>query len=268
MTTSTDISNMALSAVGTRSSIVNLNEGSIESNECSKWYNTTRRQLIRMALWGFARKYVNLALYKSAPGTPENPNALVNTSGIWSPAYPPPPWMYEYAYPSDCLFARFVFPAPMPQVAGVPIFSTTLVSPNQISGPPVKSVIAIDSTDTKGNPLSSPLKVILTNQENATLCYNTDVTVEDLWDESFKLAMVAALGAAISLQLTGDKGTRDRLFQEANQMVMTARERSANESFSQQNIVPDWIRQRGVSYGWDGSTYMLDQFGPLFPVAI
>jgi hypothetical protein len=55
------------------------------------------------------------------------------------------------------------------------------------------------------------------------------------------------------------------LAQRANDTIMRARAFNANESLSTQDFIPDWIRTRGVNYGWDGYTQTLEAFGPLFP---
>src|SRR6202012_4695990 len=47
MTSRVDITNRALQALGTRSSIVSMSEGSNESNQASLCYDATRQELIR-----------------------------------------------------------------------------------------------------------------------------------------------------------------------------------------------------------------------------
>ena len=84
MTTDADIGNMALSKLGTRSTITNLTENSTEARQIAIWYAIVRDDLLRIGDWNFARVYQALA----ASGTP------------------PARWAYSYAYPSDCLKFR------------------------------------------------------------------------------------------------------------------------------------------------------------------
>ena len=74
MVAETDIANQAMSLLGTRTSIVSLDEGSPESIAASVWIEGLRDQLIRLAPWNFCRNYLTLALICAAPGTPENQN--------------------------------------------------------------------------------------------------------------------------------------------------------------------------------------------------
>lgn len=258
MTSATDVANLALLNIGTRSTIESLTETSAEARVCNQYYNLTRRQLLRMAYWGFARAFINLALIKSAPGTPENPNP--SSAATWSPAFPPQPWLFEYAYPDECLMARYVVPAVTQQVQTVPIFSSFNPSAWQILGPPVKSII-INDKDGAGNKF----KAICTNQDQATLCFTEDITEPDLWDAMFHQALVDVLGARVTLGLTGDKNLAKLLVEQANTTIMQARQVSANEALSQQDSVPDWIRVRSFNYGYSGYTSTLESFGPLFP---
>jgi hypothetical protein len=258
MTSPVDIANLALASVGTRSTILSFTEVSTEATAISQWYDLVRRQTLRAALWGFARQFIDLALIKSAPGTQENPNPPPQAA--WSSAFPPPPWLFEYAYPANCLMARYVVPAATQQLSGVPIFSTNNPVAWSVMGPSVKSIVIIDQ-----DPQGNDIKAICTNQDQATLCYTKDVLNVDLWDPGFQQAVVDGLGYRITIGLTGDKKLSDMLAQRANDTIMRARASNANESLSNQGSIPDWIRTRGVNYGWDGYTQTLESFGPLFP---
>lgn len=261
MVSPVDIANQALSSIGTRSTILDFAEVSPEAEAVSLWYDNVRQTLLRMSQWGFARFFQNLALVKSAPGTPTNPNPTIDPNLSWDPQFPPPPWLFEYAYPSDCLMARYVVAASTQQLSGVPIFSINSPTPWQTMGPPVKSIIVTDK-DVNG----AFFKAICTNQPQATLCYTADVLDPNIWDAAFSSAMIAGLASSMAIALTGDKNLSRMLAQDANTTVMQARQMSANENLAQQDIIPDWIRIRGVNYGRDGYTAVLESFGPLFPV--
>src|SRR5258706_8457195 len=58
----TVIANLALSAIGTRSTIISMSENSAEAQTIALHYTNVRDELLRDAHWNFARKQVNLAL--------------------------------------------------------------------------------------------------------------------------------------------------------------------------------------------------------------
>lgn len=61
------VANMALSAVGTKSTIAALNEQSPEANAINRWFDNVRDVALRSYPWSFARKTVALALVTNAP---------------------------------------------------------------------------------------------------------------------------------------------------------------------------------------------------------
>ena len=265
MTSPVDIANRALSAIGTRSQIASIDEGSNESIQVKLLFEPLRDELLRMAPWNCARNFVNLSLICAAPGTPENPTAGTTT---WQKGIPPPPWSYEYAYPSDCVRAIYVVPQFTTGFAsGVPI--TTAVTggaPAFWNGPPVRFHVAIDQIDpVSGKPGVNGVdtRVILTNQEQAILCYNRRVVNPDVWDDQFQQCLVAALGARLVIALTGDKGLAQLKTQEANQFIMLARQGDGNEGLTINDVTPDWIRTRGISYqAWEFSPNIMFDWGP------
>lgn len=80
------IANMALSNIGTRSTIESLDEDSPEAQQCKLHFDYARAVALSDYDWSFARKRQALAAHSEAP--PED---------IWD---------YRYQYPSDCLVAR------------------------------------------------------------------------------------------------------------------------------------------------------------------
>jgi hypothetical protein len=262
MTSPVDITNRALQAIGTRSTIAAMDEGSNESNNASLCYATTRQELIRSAPWNFATATATLALLKSAPGTLETP--LWPASGVWSTAYPPPGWSYEYAYPADCLRARKVVANyPGSQGVAVSIFPTGLAAAAMPLWdlPGVRFQVTTDQ-DVNGNPVT----VILANIDQGILCYLRDITIEDIWDPLFCDAMVQALAGKLALALTGDKQLAEQRFQMANKAVLEARAADGNEGLTVLDHEADWIT-RGHGVRWVGpgqaAGYSLG-FGSLF----
>lgn len=268
MTSEVDIANRALSAIGTRSQIASLDEGSNESIQVKLLLDPLRDELLRMAPWNCARNFNTMSLICAAPGTPENPSA---GPAVWGKGLPPPPWSYEYAYPSDCLRPIYVVPQfTTGFTSGVPI--TTAVTggaPAFWNGPPVRFHVAIDQIDPgSGKPATPPqgqdVRVILTNQEQAILCYIRRVVNPDVWDDQFQQALVAALGARLTIALTGDKGLAQLKVQEANQYITSARQSDGNEGLTINDVTPDWIRTRGISYqAWEFSPNIMFDWGPM-----
>lgn len=146
MTTNTDIVNRALQAFGARTTVTDAelsNETSNEAIQANLILTNTRNQLLRMAPWDCALNYANLTYITSSPGTPENTSAA---TALWAKGQPPPPWAYEYRYPTNCLRACFIVPANQTGYSGeVPI--TTAVTggaPAFWNGPPAKFKVAVD----------------------------------------------------------------------------------------------------------------------------
>jgi hypothetical protein len=305
----------------------------------------SRRALLRMAPWNMATKTGNLTYITSSPGTPENTSAATT---LWSPGQPPPPWLYEYQYPVDCLRPGNVIPAQLTGFAGgVPI--TTAVTGGGVGywrGPPVPykvqtdrfysinaatpaaggtgyavgDVLTLATTPAGSAPIGAPAqlvvsavaagavtsvtvvnvvgnvtnsasgtfetiggsyfaiqpgpvgvsattgsgsgatfnltwnganqqRVIVTNQEFATLAYVADQTDPNVWDDQFTEAYVKIIAAQTCWALTGDGKKANGLIGEANQLTSLARVGDGNEGLTINDHTPDWIRTRG--WGWN-----------------
>lgn len=103
MASEVDICNLALSHIGTKSTISALNEQSNEARQCNIHYALARDFVLRVHPWGFAEKILALALLSD----------------------PPPSWLYRYQYPTDCVTGIELVPAdktiedPIPYKIGV-----------------------------------------------------------------------------------------------------------------------------------------------------
>lgn len=242
MTATVDIANRALSALGTRSQITSFAEDSNEAAQCNLLFDALRDEVLRMAPWNCATNFDLITVLKAAPGTPENPSS---TATVWSKAFPPPPWVYEYSHPSDCIRPLWIIPSfATGFTTGVPI--TTAVTgggPNYYNGPPVRFKVSIDQDD-NGNDI----KVILTNQAQAILAYIKRVSNPDIWDSQFQQAMTAALAGRLAWALTGSKDLANAKVEEANMYIGLARQGDGNEGLTVNDVTPDWIRARGILY--------------------
>lgn len=253
MVSQVDIANRALSAVGTRSQIASLTEQSNEAICANKWIDTTRRQILRMAPWNSGKNFNSLTLICAAAGTPENP-----TTGTaqWQKGQPPPPWAYEYAYPSDCIKPVFVVPQFTTGFAGgIPI--TTAVTggaPSFWQGPPVKFAVGVDQV-TNGVPAvgGADTKVIWTNQEFAILAYVKDLLDPNVMDDQLQEAWAMYLASKMAIDLTGDKKLANMRIEDANRTIQVARVADGNEGLTINDVTPDWVRTRGIDFAGDWS---------------
>lgn len=256
----TAIANQALAGIGTRSTITSMQEASQEARNCLIFFESTRDEILRSAHWNFARKTQQLTLLKAAPGTPEFTGTVPAT---WNSTLPSPPWLYEYAYPDDCLKARFVVPSIVTGWDGpVPLTSAPAGGLPMMTwqGSYARFIIGT-STDGAGNQRT----VVLTNQSQAILVYTMVVTNPDLWDPQFARAMVAALASRLVLPLSGDKSLRKMLYEITMAAINAARITDGNEGPGIINTTPDWIEARGTASFWPGyGYYMLGWDQPSF----
>jgi hypothetical protein len=108
-------------------------------------------------------------------------------------------------------------------------------------------------------------RIILTNQEFATLCYIKQVQDPNIMDPLLIQAWIAALGARLIYQLSGDKSAANLKIAEANAAIMEARKADGNEGLTINDVTPDWIRIRGVNYpNWEYSPNFNFDWGSYF----
>jgi hypothetical protein len=258
MVSPVDVANMALDTIGARYSITSLDPPAPAPNAITvaRHYQNKIDALHRAAHWNFARKQAPLSLLKAAKGTQENPD------GTALPL-PPFPWQYEYAYPSDCLLARYLICNPQGANGGfaMPVFGAGVgVTPLWGLTPAGKFVVAVD-TDASGNQV----KVILTNIEFAECVYTARIVNPDLWDPQFLMAGSATLGAWLVNPTSGDGEMLKNLTAIVSGIVNQARVSDGNEGATSTDYVPDWMAVRGVTglwaidttgayYGWQAMT--------------
>lgn len=88
-------------------------------------------------------------------------------------------------------------------------------------------------------------RVILTNQEYATLAYVKQVTDPNVYDTLFQSALYSVMGAAVCIALTGDKKLANMCIAQANAAIAEARKVDGNEGLTINDVTPDWLRIRG-----------------------
>lgn len=253
MASEVNICNRALQSIATRTQISSLTEGSVEANNCNLIYADTRDEVLSMAHWNFAKKFDYLSLLKQAPGTPGG----LASATQWSAAFPPPGWLYEYAYPSDAVSIRSVVQQPVNAYVGTPFTSNGQSSYPYLVGGGSRFEVVTDFVS------GGQANVIVTNQYQAIGIYTMRVTNTGLFSPLFVEALVQALAAKLSLALSGNVGLAETKFAQANAMIMAARAEDANEGLTVIDNVPDWLAIRD-DYGYSADVGYVAPYGPLF----
>lgn len=135
--------------------------------------------------------------------------------------------------------------------------------------------VAMGSTTGSGSGASfnltfgpaSPQRVILTNQEYATLSYVQTVSDPNVMDLLFINAWTSILGAMLCMALTGDDKKANLLINLANKDIMEARTVDANEGLTINDVTPDFLRVRGWTGGYTQTgPYIGFDWGGMWPI--
>lgn len=265
--TPTDVAQQALDAAGIEYTLGDIEDGSRQAQVTLRAYRQCLMQLLRAVHWDFCRKQAPLTLLADSTGQTENVGSVV-----------PYPWIYEYAYPTDCMKARFIpwwpsqttgMPSNNIQIGTQPLM-TGIGQP--IYGNRIRPARFLISTDYNypvpgGNNWwevqgVSPQgrTVVLTNVQNAELVYSSLVLYPNMWDPQFRAAFVAYLASEIALPLSQDKKfglqLRAQNIAVAKEKIMQARITDGNEGMFSSNIRVDWMNFRnsgGPSDVWWGA---------------
>lgn len=276
--TVTDIANQSLDAIGWPDVLGEIEDGSRHAQVVLRAYRECLKQLLRAAHWDMARKSVPLVLLADATGQTPNVGSIV----------PNPNFTFEYAYPADCVKARFVPFSPQSNNVQVPsdniyIPATPFVSVdpnapqslNLAASPiwagrivPMRFLVA---TDYNYLPPSNPIPwdtpgispqgrtVILTNQRNAVLVYTALMLYPSNWDPMFRAAFVAYLAAEIALPVWAKTDRKFGLQMREAQLpivrdkVVQARLSDGNEGGPpSSDIRVDWMDARFIGGVGDG----------------
>ena len=125
--------------------------------------------------------------------------------------------------------------------------------------------IAVDGVYRFGNLITTPTgatftftfdqpsdqRVILTNQEYATLVYVRQITNPNVMDPLFQDAWAAVLGSRMAIALSGNKDVANLAIGRANELIAEARKADGNEGLTVNDVTPDWIRIRGIAGGYE-----------------
>jgi hypothetical protein len=257
-----------LDAIGSDFDIGDISEGSREAQVMLRAYGQCLRQLLRGANWDFARASAPLLLLADATGQTPNVGTVV-----------PSGYIYEYAYPIDCMKLRFIqrsqqFPGsayPAGNVSIPPNIPTVpnLGTPFPGSRPrPARFVLATDSNypaspgsltwDSQGVGPNSRT-VVLTDVQCAHATYTALILYPSQWDSLFRAALVAYIASEVALPLTANKPfgmqVRNQQIAIAKQKIEMARLVDGNEATTSSDIPVDWMNARrtgGFGFGRGG----------------
>lgn len=104
--------------------------------------------------------------------------------------------------------------------------------------------------------------VIMSNEEAMILCYTKRQTLVPLWDQALRMAIAHALAAYICMPLIGKAARAKNAQDNANALIMQAREQAANDDNDFLDTVPDWF----VARGYAGSAPLARFYWPLGPM--
>lgn len=213
------IYNLALSRVGTRSSISDVDENSEEAARIRAVYDHVRDTVLADHEWSFATIYKALAI-------------TGDTDSLWT---------YQYAYPQDCL--NFIAILPQSWLADTDsvgaIFDVTnahLYDTRYREIPSIPFEVGLNAEKTK--------KVILSHEPDAVGKFVVKVTNELLFDNTFTDAFAWKLAAEVSPSLTSSDSKTANLERMYQMALNKAKAKNNDEGEPRQPLDPSAIRAR------------------------
>lgn len=105
---------------------------------------------------------------------------------------------------------------------------------------------------------------INTNTSTALLTYTYRNELVPSWSSGLQMAIVYGLAANICMPLSGKANRTNLMLRQANDLVLEAREMSANWNVEAQESIPEWVQARG--YGIQSVPRYVYPFGGLLAV--
>lgn len=264
-----EICNRALDILGVQNTIGDLQEGTVEARPMLRNYMPALQELLRAAHWNFARRQFPLTLLQDATGQLSDPDLGIGTgtTGMGS-------FRFEYAWPIDCMKARYI-PLnliPLNTTPPVPLTTANSLIPNYynpitpapflVSNDVVPNLIGAitdwnqlpDFDNAQGQGLTSQT-VILTNAFQASLVYTGRIVEPNLWDPVFQQALAAVLASRTAMSIIPDKklavAMQNQAISIAKGVIADARVSNGNEGGPYSiDHTPDWISARGAGSYW------------------
>ena len=224
--------NLALSAMGADYSITSLTEQSLPAEACNLWYENTRQTVLRAAHWNSCKRYARLT---KAYARETETGYTVDADADWQLDDPEPGFAFSYAVPERMLAARYLSD-----------FSQFTLGTNSNTGE------ELISCNTGGE----------TVDDAPILCYTWDQQNPVKWESDLYQSMIYGLAGHIVMPLSGKPERAKLMFSLANQFIVEARTRTANERLQLFAQTPERLQARGYSYTpW---TPYIHAYGNLF----
>lgn len=195
MASAVQICNLALAMIGSRSTISSLSEESVEAQQCGLFYALSLDAILEGFDWPFARRKATLAQV----GTP------------------PTDWVYQYAYPNDCLAVREVI-----RLA------------RELD--PIPYTIHFDSEQNT--------RVILSDEADLVIRYTAKVPNEAVLSPLFVKALAAHLAIELTIPLTRDMKLLSTINERYVMAIRDAWAGAASESDPDEERTASWIEGR------------------------
>lgn len=231
MASDVDIGNLSLAHLGDEATVASFNppEGSVQAENCARFYYIARDSLLEMHPWNWATKRISGAGVASQAGE----------------------WAYAYSMPANCLSVFAVLP-PNANVDSVDVFSYPLdIYGNESFGPNIPpradllqpySIEALDSGEV----------VIYTNQAQAQIRYICRITDSTKFSPLFVVTLSRLLSSYMAGPvIKGDQGRNEAKGQyqmflvEMNKaQTSDVRQRRVASVYDQQQPLPSWMRNR------------------------
>lgn len=154
MPSNVDVTNRALAEIGSRSQITSMVDGSQEALYANLLYTELRDFLLREGDYDFSMVLDVIALSPGGTGSP---------------------WVFSYAYPSNCIRIRQIIAAGHDPLDPQPVEWNVI----NVAG----------------------IRKIVTTVSASNIIYTTSALSEDVWDSIFTEAFVRLLGSALAFAL-------------------------------------------------------------------
>jgi hypothetical protein len=194
------ICNMALGRIGVRSLITSFDDDqTAQAEACRTYYEEARDGVLEDFAWPFAKATEDLALLADV------------TSDEWA---------YAYAYPEDCVAARYI--------------------PTGLRNPNAEDLVPYEIADNGTGDAS----VILTDEEDAALVYTRRITNPVRFSSAFTDALAFRLAAELALAIPGKTDLEQAMRQRYLLAIAHAKANARNEVQPDQPQDSETIRAR------------------------
>lgn len=195
-----DLVNLSLARLGFKLRIGSLYDGSAAAKLALSIFSQTRDEYLAQTAWDFAERNVAMTLLKSAPVGGYVPPLT------WTSAYPPLPWIFQYAYASDSIAIRAVKPV-------------TMFFPNF---DPQPYVFSLDNDNSL--PVGQQKVVLCNVPPPAIMVYTGQITDLSAWESGAIEGFAAVLARRMAPQLVGLDTAKLEAADEGQSVGMAMRE--------------------------------------------